>query len=75
MAEWDVELTKDLVTELGIGIPAAEFHHLTDMGNARWLVRLHRGDFRHCWPWKSCMVQDGTRWQMEPARFTAGLSS
>ncbi len=63
MAEWDVELTKDLVTELGIGIPAAEFHHLTDMGRGGWsdstegtLGTAGRGS--HAW----CRTVPAGRW-------------
>ena len=72
MAEWDVEHAKDLVTELR----GAEFRHLTNMGNGRWLVRLHGGDFRDCWLWESWMVFDGTagRWT-QTASFTAGSSA
>ena len=72
MAEWGVELAKDLVTELGIGIPGAEFDHLTDMGNARWLVRLHGGDFKHCWPcfgkWSIGLVESTSTSKLTLAR-------
>lgn len=36
--------------------------HLTDLGNARRLVRRSNGDLRHCFLWKKDMVWDGTRW-------------
>jgi putative DNA primase/helicase len=42
--------------------PMAETTHLTDMGNAWRLVRLHGQDIRYCWPWQKWLVWDGTRW-------------
>jgi putative DNA primase/helicase len=40
----------------------AEALHLTDMGNAVRLVRLHGRDLRHCHPWGKDLVWDGRRW-------------
>jgi putative DNA primase/helicase len=39
-----------------------EGEHLTDLGNARRLVRLHGQDLRYCHPLKSWFVWDGRRW-------------
>ncbi len=50
--------------------PANE--HLTDLGNARRLVRDHGRDLRHCHPWRKWLVWDERRWKLddsgEPAR-------
>jgi P4 family phage/plasmid primase-like protien len=37
--------------------------HLTDQGNARRVVQAHGADLRHCHPWRSWYVWDGTRWR------------
>lgn len=36
--------------------------NLTDLGNARRLVRRHRQDLRYCHPWEKWMIWDGLRW-------------
>lgn len=46
-----------------------EGHHeqinKTDLGNAKRLVRRHQEDLRHCHPWKSWHVWDGSRWEQD----------
>jgi putative DNA primase/helicase len=39
--------------------------HLTDLGNARRVVARHGYDLRHCHPWKSWHVWDGSRWAQD----------
>jgi putative DNA primase/helicase len=36
--------------------------NLTDLGNARRLVRRHGQDLRYCHPWEKWMIWDGLRW-------------
>ncbi len=43
-------------------ITVAPEYGLTDLGNARRLVRLHHQDLRYCFPWDKWLVWDGTRW-------------
>lgn len=38
---------------------------LTDLGNARRMVRRHRQDLRYCYPWDRWLVWDGTRWTFD----------
>jgi P4 family phage/plasmid primase-like protien len=40
----------------------AEEVHLTDLGNARRVVKRHGADLRHVHPWKNWLVWDGRRW-------------
>jgi putative DNA primase/helicase len=42
--------------------PAGGEIHLTDLGNARLLVRWHGHLFRHVHPWKKDLAWDGQRW-------------
>jgi len=42
----------------------AEIHN-TDLGNARRLVRQHGDDLRYCFPFKSWLVWDRTRWVLD----------
>lgn len=42
---------------------AQEGEHLTDLGNARRLVRSHGQDLRYCDPWKTWLTWQGTHWQ------------
>lgn len=37
-------------------------YNLTDLGNARRLVKRHGQDIRYCHPWEKWLVWDGTRW-------------
>lgn len=39
--------------------------HLTDLGNARRLVRLHGQDIRYCHLWRTWLVWDGRRWAID----------
>jgi putative DNA primase/helicase len=39
-----------------------EPEHLTDLGNAKRLVRHHGADLRYCFPLKSWLVWNGRRW-------------
>lgn len=39
--------------------------HLTDMGNAARLVRLHGADLRYCYPWARWLHWDGGRWAVD----------
>ena len=43
-----------------LALPEAE--NLTDLGNARRLVRHHARDLRYCHPWDKWMIWDGRRW-------------
>ncbi|MCH8043047.1 MAG: hypothetical protein IID44_04950 [Planctomycetes bacterium] len=38
-------------------------YHLTDMGNAQRLVRLHGRDLRYCYHWKRWLIWNDTRWE------------
>jgi putative DNA primase/helicase len=40
----------------------AEAFHLTDLGNAKRLVRLHGADLRFCHSWRRWLTWDGKRW-------------
>ncbi len=42
--------------------------HLTDVGNAALLVRLHGEDLRYCDSWKNWLVWAGTRWERDGTR-------
>jgi P4 family phage/plasmid primase-like protien len=46
--------------------------HLTDVGNARRVLKDHGANLHYCKPWKSFVCWDGTRWAVdetdEPAR-------
>jgi hypothetical protein len=44
------------------GADEGEPVHLTDIGNAKRLVRRHGRDLLHCHPWQKWLVWDGTRW-------------
>ncbi|MCH8083452.1 MAG: primase C-terminal domain-containing protein [Myxococcales bacterium] len=44
------------------GNSATRDEHLTDLGNAHRLVRLHGGDLRYCHALKVWFVWDGRRW-------------
>lgn len=37
--------------------------HLTDLGNARRVVKEHGADLHYCHPWKQWLVWDGRRWE------------
>jgi hypothetical protein len=39
--------------------------HLSDLGNARRMVKLHGIDLRHCQPWHKWHVWDGKRWRQD----------
>jgi putative DNA primase/helicase len=39
-----------------------DIEHLTDLGNARRLVRYHGPDLHYCYPWRQWLVWNGTRW-------------
>ena len=39
--------------------------HLTDMGNAGRLIRLHGRDLHYCTVWGKWLVWDGTRWRID----------
>lgn len=43
-----------------LALPEAE--NLTDLGNARRLVRHHARDLRYCHPWDKWLIWDGRRW-------------
>jgi putative DNA primase/helicase len=42
--------------------PQQDNIHLTDLGNARRVVKRHGADLRYCGPWKTWLVWDGRRW-------------
>jgi P4 family phage/plasmid primase-like protien len=45
------------------GKPAEENkEHLTDLGNAKRVVRRHGENLRYCYPWKRALTWDGKRW-------------
>jgi putative DNA primase/helicase len=44
------------------GDTAADPEHLTDLGNARRVVRQHGADLRYCHPARRWLVWDGARW-------------
>ncbi len=50
-------------TERLIGDPGAS--HLTDLGNAERLIKLHGNDLRYCHPWGKWLVWDGHRWAID----------
>jgi hypothetical protein len=39
--------------------------HLTDLGNARRMVRRHGKALRHCQPWKKWLCWDGHQWRID----------
>jgi putative DNA primase/helicase len=41
---------------------AEQHEHDTDLGNARWLVKIHGANLRHCAARKTWLVWDGKRW-------------
>lgn len=43
-------------------VPQVEDIHLTDLGNARRVVKRHGSDLRYVHPWKTWLVWDGKRW-------------
>jgi hypothetical protein len=43
--------------------PPAAPVNLTDVGNARRVLKRHGHDLRYCHPWKSWLVWDGCRWR------------
>ncbi len=43
-------------------LAAPEAENLTDLGNARRLVRHHARDLRYCHPWDKWLIWDGRRW-------------
>jgi len=43
-------------------LAAPETENLTDLGNARRLVRHHAQDLRYCHPWDKWLIWDGRRW-------------
>lgn len=45
--------------------PAGTSEHLTDLGNARRMVRRHGRELRHCSAWGSWLVWDGGRWRRD----------
>jgi putative DNA primase/helicase len=47
----------------GLPAPAGEDVRLSELGNARRLVRHFGRDFRHCHVWKRDLVWDGKRWR------------
>ena len=42
-----------------------EYCNLTDLGNARRMVRLHGASLRYCGAWKRWLIWDGTRWSVD----------
>lgn len=42
---------------------AEQAEHLTDLGNARRLVRLYGHDLRYCYDWGKWLFWDGKRWK------------
>ncbi len=44
---------------------ATEPEHLTDTGNARRFVQIHRGNVRFCHPWGRWFVWMGTHWAVD----------
>lgn len=42
---------------------AEQAEHLTDLGNARRLVRLYGLDLKYCYDWARWLFWDGKRWQ------------
>ena len=51
-----------------------DHEHLTDIGNARRLVRQHGGELRYCHPWSKWLVWDGHRWRNDDSGATARLA-
>ncbi len=39
--------------------------HLTDLGNAKRLVKDHGPGLHHCHPWGKWIVWDGRRWEID----------
>jgi putative DNA primase/helicase len=50
------------VAEARVQAKRATREHLTDLGNAKRLVKNHGQDFRFCTGWERWFVWDGTRW-------------
>jgi putative DNA primase/helicase len=42
-----------------------EEFHLTDVGNAKRLVKQHGRDLRYCYPYNKFLIWDGKRWQLD----------
>jgi putative DNA primase/helicase len=49
----------------GRGGTQTTVEHLTDLGNARRLVRRHGGELRYCAAWRSWLVWSGERWRRD----------
>lgn len=43
-------------------VEAEPIEHLTELGNAHRLVKLHGTDLRYCHAWREWLVWDGKRW-------------
>jgi P4 family phage/plasmid primase-like protien len=62
------ESLRKLILEAGLpedpryGNPSS---HLSDLGNARRLVKDHGLDLRYCHPWKKWLAWDGGRWKLD----------
>lgn len=62
-----------LLVRAALGLPerptvpayATPIESLTDLGNARRLVRLHGSDLRFCHVWQKWLVWDGTRFRID----------
>jgi hypothetical protein len=46
-------------------VPDEADAHLTDLGNAIKMIRLHGKDLRHCLPWRKWLHWDGRHWRAD----------
>jgi primase-polymerase (primpol)-like protein len=53
------------VAPAGGRVERCDREHLTDVGNARRLVRAHGDVLRYCHPWCKWLVWDGRRWRLD----------
>lgn len=49
----------------GVTVDGDEVEHLTELGNAKRLVRLHGQNIRYCFPWRKWLVWNGIRWLLD----------
>jgi putative DNA primase/helicase len=62
----DEERKHDAAVKAAPGTPPADSDiRLTELGNARRLVRRFGVDLRHCHPWAKDLVYDGRRWALD----------
>ncbi len=67
-ASEQVELSRVDIADTGATTPAtatAPEYGLTDLGNARRLVRSHGHDLRYCYPWDRWVWWNGKHWEFD----------